>query len=90
MCILPFLSKNLTLKHCSIYPKSKQTRLSFPKVSLFNSFSHFQLFHLDIWGSLEHPLVMEKNISLTILDDFLGAIGHILINSLLWLLINFH
>lgn len=48
MHMLPFISKHFHLNHCDICPKSKQTRLSFPKASLSKTSSLFELVHVDI------------------------------------------
>lgn len=70
MYLLHFLPKNLHLSHCGICPKSKQTRLSFPKVSLSKSSSLFELVHMDIWGPFRTSTYNGEKYFLTIVDDF--------------------
>lgn len=70
MHMLPFLSQNLSLTHCKVCPKSKQTRLSFPKASLSNTSSLFELIHMDIWGPFRIPTYNGERYFLTIVDDF--------------------
>ncbi|KZV25423.1 hypothetical protein F511_19803 [Dorcoceras hygrometricum] len=70
MQLLPFVSKNDSISHCSICPISKQSRLPFPHASETKYFYHFQVIHMDIWGPFHTPTYNGERYFLTIVDDY--------------------
>lgn len=54
---------------CTICPLAKKTRNVFCKSSI-KSVEIFQLIHVDIWGPMRHPSRLNRNLFITIVDDY--------------------
>ncbi|KAL2926306.1 Retrovirus-related Pol polyprotein from transposon RE1 [Bienertia sinuspersici] len=68
--VKPGLKSNTSCDYfCTICPKARQTRLSFP-VSSSHTNKCFQLLHVDIWGPYRAKTHDNCSMFLTVVDDF--------------------